>query len=270
MHHRFGNQGAASIRVSLLWNPPLPLHLLTIMNSGQKTVPDQIMTINAKWNPSSPDCVFEHYFYNQVGENRAPYYRPSDGEDAQKWEAALSKKPGSGYIPARAGSFKDLSTRLNLQAEHLMAFNARMHEINDRLTTLLQKHDLVISIRTMEARRRHQILSQRCLSLATKIQVLKNRGYAMGGDEEEFKKRLVDLERRVLDPALEGRTEGIWARMVGVRERARALQGEMERTSKGGREGKAEVVDEGVLKKAAKVGLAFLHLRQYRSPLTWE
>lgn len=216
-------------------------------------MPDQIMIINAKWNPQSPDCVFEHYFYNNVGENRAPYYRPAEGEDEKKWEAALGKKPGPGYIPARAGSFKDLATRLSLQAEHLKAFNARMHDINNCLTTLLQKHDLIISIRAVEARRKHQILSKRCMALATKVQVLRNRGYAMGGDEEEFKKKLAELERRVLDPALEGRTEGIWARMVGVRERARALQEEMEKTTKAVGESRAETVDEEVMKKAAKV-----------------
>ena len=211
------------------------------------------MTINSKWNPQSPDSVFEYYFYNNVGENRAPYYRPAEGEDEKKWEAALSKKPGPGYIPARAGSFRDLSTRLKLQAEHLITFNVRLHDINSKLTSLLQKHDLVISIRTVDARRKHQILSQRCLALATKVQVLRNRGYAMSGDEEEFKKKLLDLERSVLDPALEGRTEGIWARMVGVRERARLLQDEMERTTKANADSQAETVDEEVLKKAAKV-----------------
>ena len=211
------------------------------------------MTVGEKWSTQSPECVFQHYFYNHVGESRAPYYRPAPGEDEKKWEAALSKKPGPGYIPVRAVGFFAVATRLKQQAEYLIGYNARMHEINNSLTAMLQKHDLVVSIRTADARRRHQALSRRCMALAAKVQVLRNRGYAMDEAEEELKKKLASLERHVMDPALEGRSEGIWARMVGVRERARALQEDMEMTARVAAKSQPETMDGEVLKKAAKV-----------------
>lgn len=213
------------------------------------------MALAEKWSPASPNCAFQRYFYNHVGENRAPYFRPSPGEDERKWEEALAKKPGPGYIPILLVGFESLGIRLRKQVEYLAGYNIRLHEINDALTGLLHKHDLIISVRTQEAKRKHQALSQRCLALATKVQVLRNRGYAMSGDEEELKKKLLDLERKVFDPALGGRSEEIWARMVSIRERARALHEEMERTAKGVMNGQPEVLDEEVMKKAAKVRL---------------
>ena len=220
---------------------------------GQKSVPEQLQILAEKWSSSSPNCAFQHYFYSHVGENRAPYYRPSPGEDESKWEEALAKKPGPGYIPVLGVGYEAMGTRLSKQVEYLAACNVRLHQINDALTNLLHKHDLVISVHTMEARRKHQALSQRCLALATKVQVLRNRGYAMSGDEEDLKKKLLVLEKRVFDPALSGRSEEIWARMVGIRERARTLQEEMEKSASGLVNGQPEVLDEEIMKRAAKV-----------------
>ena len=71
--------------------------------------------------------------------------------------------------------------------------------------------------------------------------------------EEELRKKLLTLERTILDPALSGRGEEIWARMVTIRERGRQLQREYERAGRSLGEGKVGVVDEEVLKRAKKV-----------------
>jgi len=74
--------------------------------------------------------------------------------------------------------------------------------------------------------------TQRTLALATKVQILRNRGYVMDQAEEELKKKLVELEKQTFDPVLGGRQEEIWARMSGVRERAQILQKETEKLGK--------------------------------------
>ncbi|KAI9846159.1 MAG: hypothetical protein M1837_004273 [Sclerophora amabilis] len=245
---------------SSLWQPG------SGMTPRQKSVAEQVSTLEQKWKPFSSDCVFQHYFYNHVGESRAPYYRPSEGEDERKWEEALARKPGPGYIPVRAVGFENMGARLLLQHNYIRAFNVRLHEINNCLTALLQKHDLVTSIRAMDAKRRHQQLSARCLRLATKVQVLRNRGYAMAGSEEDLKQKLLNLLKDVSDPASEGRSEEIWARMVGIRERGRALQDEMEKLGRNADNNHPEVMDEELMKKAAKVledyGNQLGHLRK--------
>ena len=85
--------------------------------------------------------------------------------------------------------------------------------------------------------------------------------------EEELRHKLLALERRVFDPALNGRGEEIWARMVGVRERGRQLAFEMERYGGSvGRAGEVEL-DEATLMKAKKVCLirSFLDLVDTRA-----
>ncbi|KAI9775076.1 MAG: hypothetical protein M1839_001468 [Geoglossum umbratile] len=230
---------------SSLWSPGAGL------SSRQKSVPEQIEQIYEKWNSASSNCAFQHYFYNYVGPEKAPFFRPTPREDEKKWEEALSRKPEAGYVPVIAIGFQELFTRIMTQVQTLNAYNTRLHEINGCLEALLQKHDLVITIRSMDAKRRHTALSQRCLALATKVQVLRNRGYAMGGEEEDLKKKLIELEKGVFDPALGGRAEEIWARMVGIRERTRVLQEEMARMGKTTAEG--NWLNEEVLKQAEKV-----------------
>ncbi|KAH0537163.1 hypothetical protein FGG08_006033 [Glutinoglossum americanum] len=217
---------------------------------GQKSVPEQIEQLYDKWNPASSTCAFQHYFYNYVGPEKAPFYRPTPREDEKKWEEALSRKPEAGWVPVIAIGFQELFTRIVTQMQILNAYNTRLHEINGCLEGMLQKHDLLITIRAMDAKRRHIALGQRCLALATKVQVLRNRGYAMGGDEEDLKKKLIELEKGVADPALAGRGEEIWARMVGIRERSKLLQEEMARM---GKKTEGNGLNEDVLKQAEKV-----------------
>ena len=55
---------------------------------------------------------------------------------------------------------------------------------------------------------------------------------ASKADAEDLKKKLIELEKQTFDPVLGGRQEEIWARMSGVRERARILQEETEKLGK--------------------------------------
>ncbi len=143
---------------------------------------------------------------------------------------------------------------MQLQFETLSILQGRLHEINNGLNALLQKHDLEISIRAAECRRRHLRLSRQCLGLAAKTQVLRNRGYAMDSAEEQLRKKLLTLEASVFDPALTGRGEEIWARMVSVREQGRLLQRDFERAGRAvGESGNGAVIDEEVLRRANKV-----------------
>lgn len=208
-------------------------------------------TVLEKWHTGSPDCAFKHYFYNKVGENEAPHYKPNPNEDPKAWEDALGKKPGPGYIPVLCTGFEQLGLRINLQAKAITSYNQYLHLINDALSRLLKEHETNHSIRALDAKRKHAVLRQRCLRIATKVQVLRNRGYALGGDEEDLKTKLQELEKRAHDPALGARAEEIWARMLTVQERAKVLKSEIEKS--GG--DATTMLDEETTKKAQKVGL---------------
>lgn len=150
----------------------------------------------------------------------------------------------------------ELGKRAARQKDYLSAIQTRLHEINNSLTDLLSRHDLKISVRIADCRRKHLVLSQRCLSLAAKTQILRNRGYAMDDAEEELKKKLIQLERAIFDPSITGRAEEIWARMLAIREHSRRLAAEIEKAGSvgGGVQNDGDdMLDENAIKTAKKV-----------------
>ena len=75
----------------------------------------------------------------------------------------------------------------------------------------------------------------------------------MDSAEEELRRKLTVLEKNVFDPALNGRSEEIWARMVSVRERGRQLQFEFERAGLSVGKEQGQGMDEETMKRARKV-----------------
>lgn len=218
-----------------------------------RTVPMQMMIVKDKWDPGHRTSPFRTYLYNFVGEDQSPFYQPGPDDDETRWEDALRKRYDAGYVPVLVRGFWELGKRAQRQRDYLSMIQIRLHEINNCLTDLLARHDLKISVRIADCRRKHIVLSQRCLSLAAKTQVLRNRGYAMDDAEEELKKKLQQLERAVFDPSITGRTEEIWARMLAIREHSKRLQAEIERDGPGAAADADDGLDESVIKTAKKV-----------------
>lgn len=231
----------------------IPCNVTNGIAPGQKSVTEQIELAYSKWNPLSTSTPFRTYLYNAIPPEQVPFFGPGPADDEAKWEEAMAKKPSPGSVPILIRGFEELGLRMRQQFVSLRVLQGRLHEINDGLNTLLQKHDLQLSIRAAECRRRHQRLAKQCLNLAAKTQVLRNRGFAMDSAEEALRQKLLTLEKSVLDPALNGRSEEIWARMVGVRERSRQLQRELERAGAVPGQHGGIGMDEEVMKRAKKV-----------------
>lgn len=231
----------------------MPTVCLTKLSlAGEKSIPEQMEIVLRKWSPESPSCAFNHYFYVSVPPERAPFVQMPPDVDERSWEEALRNKPYEGAVPVPARGFQQLGIRLQTQVEAVRQLQTRLHEMNNSLGAMMEKHELVLSVRAADAKRRHVALSQRCLSLAIKAQVLSSRGFVLDGVEEELKQKLAALEKRVFDPAFAGREEEIWARMVALRERSRWLIEESEKL--GGQISGEGVLDEEILKKTKKVG----------------
>ena len=158
-----------------------------------------------------------------------PFYSPAPHEDPAAWEAALRAKPGPGFMPALILGFPGLAERLKAQRRAVAEYNTRMHEASRSLDAVLAHHELDTSVRAVAARRRHAALKQRTLRLAARVQVLRNRGYALAPEEDAVRARLVALERRVEDPRLGARADELWSRLMGVREYAAAVRDEVAR-----------------------------------------
>ncbi|EGC42938.1 nucleoporin nup44 [Histoplasma capsulatum var. duboisii H88] len=223
------------------------------MTGVHRTVPMQMSIVTDKWQPTSRNSPFRAHLYNNVGEDNAPFFQPGPNDDEAKWEEALRKRPGPGYVPVLVQGFWELGKRAQRQRDFLAMMQVRLHEINNALTELLSRHDLKISVKIAACRRKHIVLSQRCLALAAKTQILRNRGYAMDETEEELQKKLHQLERSVFDPSLNGRTEEIWARMLAIREQSKRLQLEVEKTGQESNQQADGELDESALKTAKKI-----------------
>ncbi|OJJ73689.1 hypothetical protein ASPBRDRAFT_28891 [Aspergillus brasiliensis CBS 101740] len=232
---------------SSLWEPG------RAVTGVHRTVPMQIQIVKDKWDASSRSSPFRAYLYNNVGDEMAPFYQPGPEDDETKWEDALRKRPDSGYVPVLVKGFFELGKRAQRQKDFLTMMQTRLHEINNCLSDLLSRHDLKISVKIADCRRKHLVLSKRCLALAAKTQVLRNRGYAMDDAEEELKKKLSQLERSVFDPSLNGRAEEIWARMLAIREHSRRLLQEMERAGPSAAAQADDELDEQTMKTAKKI-----------------
>lgn len=252
-HRACGHPAVRSPEVSL--HPISTLGAYPILNvlSVHRTVPMQIAIVKDKWDAPSQSSPFRAYLYNHVGEDQAPFYQPGPEDDESKWEEALRQRPDPSYVPVLVKGFWELGKRAQRQKDFLTMMQSRLHEINNCLTELLSRHDLKISVKIADCRRKHLVLSKRCLALAAKTQVLRSRGYAMDDAEEELKKKLTQLERSVFDPSLNGRAEEIWARMLAIHEHSKRLQMEMERAGGSVVNNGEDEIDEQTMKTAKKV-----------------
>lgn len=228
----------------------LPFHgAITDRHTDQKPILDQMKLVTEKWDPASPSCVFKHYFYNKVDEARVPFYKPQPHENPSEWEEALQNKPAPGFMPVLCSGYSGVADRLKTQKRAISEFNTRLHQINSSLDAIFQRHELETQVRALEARRRQTVIVERCLALAAKVQILRNRGYALSGDEDDLKNRLQTLEREVQDPALGAREEELWSRLIVLRGYSDRLNKELHKPV--GQEG--ETLDPETEAKAKRV-----------------
>lgn len=193
--------------------------------------------------------MFKHYFYNKVDEAHIPYYKPQSYEDPREWEEALQNKPAAGFMPVLCSGYTGVADRLKTQKRAISEFNTRLHQINGSLDAILQRHELETETRALAARRRQTMISGRCLALAAKVQILRNRGYALSGDEDDLKNRLQNLEREVQDPAVSAREEELWSRLIILRGYSDRLNKEMDQPAGAD----SEVMDGETQTKAKRV-----------------
>ncbi|PHH82282.1 hypothetical protein CDD82_6462 [Ophiocordyceps australis] len=214
-------QSAAELSSSL-WQPGKE-------TPHQKPMIEQIRLATEMWDPSSPSCRFKHYFYNKVNEANIPFYKPQSYENPREWEEALQTKPAPEFMPVLCVGFSGVADRLKTQKRAVSDFNIRLHQINAGLDALMQRHELETEVRAMAAQRRQVVISGRCLALAARLQILRNRGYAMSNDEDELKTKLENLEREVQDPAIDAREEELWGRLIMLRGYSDRLNRELDK-----------------------------------------
>lgn len=189
------------------------------MDVAKQTVPisDQLQRVYNAWDPQSPQCAFQHYFYNRVPAEHASQYVMPPGQDPRKWEKAMLARPDPASVPVLAVGFTDLEKRTVLQNQQVNAYRVRLHEINDKLAELSNRHDLHTTVKLLEMRERHAKLARRALALAVRIQVLSNRSALLTPQEELLQRRSKELIQQADDPAVFGSLNEAWARVKALK-----------------------------------------------------
>lgn len=218
-----------------------------------RSIPAQMTIVKNKWDPTSLSSPLRAYLYQHVEtETEALKYRAGPGEDEEKWEEAVSKRPGPEWVPLLIQGFFQLGRKAQIQMEAIQRCNMMLQEINTSLDVQLDKHRQNVATRLEESKRRQLATARRVLSLAVKVQILRNRGYVMDNAEEELKTNLEKLQRAVFDPSLDAREQEVWARMLGIRERAKRLKMEMEKITPVAKD-EDGILDEETVKAAKRV-----------------
>ncbi|OBZ76350.1 Nucleoporin nup44 [Grifola frondosa] len=201
------------------------------------------------WNPLSPQCRFQHYFYNLVDPNQVSYYgRPANATNETLWQKAVRENPDpSCFVPVLATGFDDLQKRVEAQSQQAAAHQEKLKELQTRIAALAQRHQLSNASRLHRASALQTQLTHRVLKLVQHLHLLipALRSSAIRPEEEALRAALEEIDEEIRRPGGTGRMRGklneLWA-LVG------AVNAVRERDRKGGAVEWAVVDEEGLAK----------------------
>lgn len=186
----------------------------------------RIENIAQAWNPTSPSCRFQYYFYNLVDQPQN-YGRPANATNEALWKRAISENPNpERLVPALALGFDDLKKRVTSQQAQSNAHLAALAQLRTRLTELTQKHAESHTTRLARAAQQHTELARRVRALARQLHMLipSVRRSALGPEEDELRRKLGALEEGAGMARMGARMNELWAAVGSVqasRERAK-------------------------------------------------
>lgn len=215
----------------------------------------KIQSIQAAWDPSSPQCRFQHYFYNLVDPSQVHLYgRPSNATNDALWQRAVNENPdASCHVPVIASGFEDLQKRVEAQTQQATEQQQKIKDLQARISNLVQRHQLSNASRLQRAATLQTQLTHRVLKLVQHLHLLipALRSSALRPEEEALRTALEEIDEEVRRPGGTGRIRGklneLWA-LVGAVTAARERD---RRSSAGGVEW--TVVDEDGLAQIAQI-----------------
>ncbi|GAA5824041.1 hypothetical protein JCM3770_005134 [Rhodotorula araucariae] len=194
---------------------PLPV------SPNEPAIEARLQALKDAWDPSSPRCRFQAYFYNELpaGHSREMYARPAPGADESRWERARRENPEpERLVPALALGFPALEKRIAAQALRASQHAALLGEIHAHLAGLSSTHSLTTSLRTLRAQQSAVALHARLTALVARAQALApGRGASVREDEDALRVRLERMRAEV-DRA-RARVGELWAGVGAVKAR---------------------------------------------------
>eukprot|EP01114_Cavostelium_apophysatum_P021225 TRINITY_DN7343_c0_g1_i1.p1 TRINITY_DN7343_c0_g1~~TRINITY_DN7343_c0_g1_i1.p1 ORF type:complete len:429 (-),score=85.00 TRINITY_DN7343_c0_g1_i1:23-1309(-) len=164
------------------------------------TPQQKITFVSEAYNVEGADCRFKHMLYNRVDDPSA-YVKPSN-VDQRLWDQAVEANPDpKRLIPVLAVGFAQLKTRIQSQEEEKERQMKQLNEVQSVLAALQRKQELDNLPGIDDCKRKHVILNHRILKLMKKIEVLRYKSFSLTQEEENFKNRLVTIQRALSNPS---------------------------------------------------------------------
>ncbi|GJJ14730.1 hypothetical protein Clacol_008997 [Clathrus columnatus] len=209
----------------------------TFPANSQPDVQQRIEAIVAAWDPSSPQCRFQHFFYNLVDPRQiGSYGRPSNATDDALWNQAIRENPDPTWyilfyisrmcshrdvsmVPVLAVGFDDLQKRVDAQSAQAKQHTEKLKELQTRLNALAQTHVLSTTRRTTHAIQTHTLINHRLLRLVEHIHLLipNLRSTAITPEEEALRANLERIREELSSGNGRGRLNELWALLGAVR-----------------------------------------------------
>ncbi|KZP17043.1 hypothetical protein FIBSPDRAFT_1047146 [Athelia psychrophila] len=179
----------------------------------------RIEGIAAAWNSQSPDCRFQHYFFNLVDPAQVNLYgRPPNATNEALWQKAVRENPDrTCLVPVVAIGFDDLQQRVDAQAQQATAHHEKLKELRSRIEALSQRHSISNATRLSRASAIQTQITHRLLRLIQHLHLLipALRSSAIRPEEEALRMRLEEIEEDVRRGRLRGKLNELWA-VVGA------------------------------------------------------
>ncbi|KAK0484845.1 nucleoporin complex subunit 54-domain-containing protein [Armillaria novae-zelandiae] len=223
----------------------------------------KIESIVNAWNPSSPQCRFQHYFYNLVEPNQVSMYgRPPNATNDALWQKAIQENPDpSCLVPVIANGFDDLRQRVDGQTEQATAHKGNIKDLQKRLADLSTQHSTNTITRLARFSQTQIQLAQRIIALAQHLHLLipTVRSSTIRPEEEELSAKIESIEEEVRGGKgkMKAKLDELWAVFGALKAREEGIR---ERRNSGD----WKVVDEEGLARIAQIlseqqnGLAYL------------
>ncbi|KAF1800522.1 nucleoporin complex subunit 54-domain-containing protein [Mucor lusitanicus] len=175
------------------------------------------------WDPKSPNCRFQHYFYNVVSPQEAHLYQKPADHDQATWDAAQAANPDrTTRVPALAIGFDDVQKRMDEQHKLSEAHSAKLAEIEAMIKEIQNKSQLETAVKLDEYKRKHMQAAQRVIKFLKYAQVLRNKGLSITPDEEVMRARLENIQDQLQrSEQFHGKLSQLWAQLQFIKESGR-------------------------------------------------
>ncbi|KAL1728301.1 nucleoporin complex subunit 54-domain-containing protein [Schizophyllum commune] len=225
-------------------NQPAPAQSLLMSRATQAQTPpandpqSQFLRLQARmeeiynaWNPQSPQCRFQHYFYNLVmPEQVAMYGRPANATNEAAWQEAVRRNPDpSRLVPVPANGFGDLRARVEGQTKHAAEHQEKIKDLQSRIAKLRHAHELENHTKLQRAAATQMQVTHRLLKFVARLYLLipSVRQSTLLPEEEQLRAALEEIEEDLAHGQGGGRMRAklneLWA-LVGVLSAAKERQ----------------------------------------------